>query len=466
MTDLSRLTLKEALAGIQSGAFSAVELQQSVLSSIEEQDDELHAYLARQSEVSGETSSGPLAGIPIAVKDNFLTQDLVTTASSKVLDGYVPQYESTVTKRLRAAGAYIVGKTNLDAWAHGSSTETSDYGPTKNPRNPHHMPGGSSGGSAAAVAADMCTLAIGSETAGSIRQPSAWCGVVGLKPTYGRVSRYGVVAMASSLDCPGPIAKTVEDAAFLLPIIAGQDPHDGTTSPTPVEEYVQYLEKPITGLKIGAIYFDVDGLDPRVKAQYEAELKVFERLGATVEYVSALDPHYAIGAYAVLQRGEVSSNLARFDGIRYGHDRSVFGAEAKRRIMIGTYTLSAGYAEKYYLKAQQVRTLYIRNFAELFKKYDVLVAPSAPGFALPLGESEKYPYFGELMDMYLEPSSIAGLPGISVPCYVDPETKLPLGLNIMAPFFGEGRILQVAQAYERATDWNPWVKAMREGGRV
>lgn len=465
MTDLSRLTLKEALSGLQAGSFSVSELQQSVFASIASQNDQLNAYLARHTQ-SPEASVGPLAGIPIAVKDNFLTTDLVTTASSKLLDGYVPQYESTVTKRLKAAGAFIVGKTNLDAWAHGSSTETSDYGPSKNPSNPEHMPGGSSGGSAVAVAADMCIAAIGSETAGSIRQPAAWCGVVGLKPTYGRVSRYGAVAMGSSLDCPGPMTKTVEDAAIMLPIIAGQDPYDGTTSPTPVEDYQSYLGKSIKGMKIGAIYFDVEGLDPAIKAKYETELKVLESLGATVEYVKALDPHYAIGAYAVLQRGEVSSNLARYDGNRYGKDRSAFGAEAKRRIMIGTYTLSKGYADQFYVKAQQVRTLYIQDFQSLFAKFDVLVAPSAPGYALPLGESAKYPFFGELMDMYLEPSSIAGFPGISVPCYRDGVTNLPLGLNIMAPFFQEGRMIQVAHAYEQATEWNPWAIAARDGGRV
>lgn len=457
MSGLNRLTLKQALDGINSKKFTVQEVQQDVLTAIAEQNSELNVYLAHETEVPESQFSGELAGIPLAVKDNFLTKEFVTTASSKVLENYQPHYESTVTKKLLEAGAYIVGKTNLDAWAHGSSTETSDFGPSKNPRNTKYMPGGSSGGSAAAVAADLCIAAIGSETAGSIRQPSAWCGNVGLKPTYGRVSRYGVVAMASSMDCPGPMTKTVEDAALLLELLAGQDKYDGTTTPRPVEKYSEYLDKGVKGMKIGILYSDLEELKS-VQPQYEKAYKQLEALGATVEPVKALDPHYAIATYAVLQRGEVSSNLARYDGIRYGNDRSAFGAEAKRRIMIGTYTLSKGYADKHYVKAQQVRALYMQDFAQLFEKYDLLVSPVSPGYALPLGESEKYPFFGELMDMLLEPSSITGLPGISVPCHFDSETGLPLGLNIMAPHFQEGRMIQAASAYESAAGWNTWLK--------
>jgi aspartyl-tRNA(Asn)/glutamyl-tRNA(Gln) amidotransferase subunit A len=263
--------------------------------------------------------------------------------------------------------------------------------------------------------------------------------------------------MGSSLDCPGPITKTVEDAALLLHIIAGQDKYDATSDPRPVEDYSAFLQKGIQGMKIGILYSDLAELKS-VQPFYEKAYKILEENGAHIEPVQALDPHYAIATYAVLQRGEVSSNLARYDGIRYGNDRSAFGAEAKRRIMIGTYTLSKGYAEKYYLKAQQVRALYMRDFAELFEKYDLLVSPVSPGYALPLGESEKYPYFGELMDMLLEPSSITGLPGISVPCHFDAETGLPLGLNIMANHFQEGKILQAAAVYETAAGWNEWLK--------
>lgn len=457
MSGLNRLTLKQALTGIREKQFTAQEVQRDVVEAIVQENPELNAYLAHDTEISQTTFSGELAGIPIAVKDNFLTKEFITTASSKVLENYQPHYESTVTTKLHEAGAYIVGKTNLDAWAHGSSTETSDFGPTKNPRNTKYMPGGSSGGSAAAVAADLCIAAIGSETAGSIRQPSAWCGNVGLKPTYGRVSRYGVVAMASSMDSPGPMTKTVEDAALLLEIIAGHDKYDGTTDIRPVEKYSEAIGKGIKGMKIGILYSDLEELKA-VQPQYEKAYKQLEALGAILELVQSLDPHYAIATYAVLQRGEVSSNLARYDGIRYGHDRSAFGAEAKRRIMIGTYTLSKGYSDKYYMKAQQVRALYMQDFARLFETYDLLVSPVSPGYALPLGESEKYPFFGELMDMLLEPSSITGLPGVSVPCYFDSETGLPLGLNIMAPHFQESRLIQAASAYESAAGWNTWLK--------
>lgn len=457
MSSLNRLTLTQALDGIEKKTFTIQEIQQDVLNAIAERNPDLNAYLAHDTELPQSQPTGVLAGLPIAVKDNFLTTDFTTTASSKVLKNYQPHYESTVTRKLREAGAYIVGKTNLDAWAHGSSTETSDFGPSKNPRNIKYMPGGSSGGSAVAVAADLCLAAIGSETAGSVRQPSAWTGLVGLKPTYGRVSRYGVVAMASSMDSPGPMTKTVEDAALLLELMAGQDKYDGTTDPRPVEKYTSFLNKGVKGMRIGILYSELEELKA-VQPQYEKAYKQLEALGATVEPVQALDPHYAIATYAVLQRGEVSSNLARYDGIRYGNDRSTFGAEAKRRIMIGTYTLSKGYSDKHYLKAQQVRALYMQNFAQLYEKYDLLVSPVSPGYALPLGESEKYPFFGELMDMLLEPSSITGLPGISVPCHFDSATGLPLGLNIMAPHFQEGRMIQAAAAYESAAGWNEWLK--------
>jgi aspartyl-tRNA(Asn)/glutamyl-tRNA(Gln) amidotransferase subunit A len=459
---LNELTLREVVRGITDQKFSAAEVQQSVLTAIKVKNPDLNAYLDYHNELPTAVAAGSLLGAPIAVKDNFLTTDLITTASSNVLRGYRPQYESTVTTKLRKAGAYLIGKTNLDAWAHGSSTETSDFGPTHNPNNPEYMPGGSSGGSAAAVAADLCTAAIGSETAGSIRQPSGWCGTVGLKPTYGRVSRYGVVAMGSSLDCPGPITKTVADSALLLNLIAGHDPYDGTTSPQAAPDFTQSLDQSVRGLKIGVLYLDVPGLEP-VRDIYRAQIEVLRQLGATVTETTAMDPQIAIGLYAVIQRSEVSSNLARYDGIRYGQDRSTFGAEAKRRIMIGTYTLSKGYADKYYVLAQKVRTLFIRDYERLFAEFDVVISPSAPGYALKLGESAKYPYFGELMDMLLEPSSIAGLPGINVPCYRDPASNLPLGLNIMAAPWQEAKVIQVAHAFEQATNWNRWAVAEREG---
>lgn len=453
---LNKLTLKEALDKIDKKEVSAEEITQDVIRAIEDNNPKLNAYLTLNENQAGpETTKLPLKGLPIAIKDNFCTKNLRTTASSTVLDDFIPQYESTVTKKLLTAGGHIVGKTNLDAWAHGSSTETSQYGRTLNPRNFEHLPGGSSGGSAAAVAGDLCLAAIGSETAGSIRQPSAWCGTVGLKPTYGRCSRYGVIAMASSTDSPGPITKTVEDAAIMLNHIAGHDPYDGTSSPKETPDFTTFLDKEIKDLKIGLIYTDLDGLEEVSQILIE-QAKVFEKLGAKVELAKAMDPHHAIGVYTIVQRGEVSSNLGRFDGIRYGNDRSYFGHEAKNRIMLGTYTLSKGYADQYYNTAQKVRTLYIDDYNRLFEKYDALISLTSPGFAKKIGASEGSAMFGELEDMLVEPSSIAGLPGISVPCYHDPKTNLYLGMNIMAPMFREDLVITIGDAFEKNTKWNSW----------
>lgn len=455
---LHQLTLKQAINKLKAKEISHAELYQDVLKATTDQNPKLNVYLSlnEQAQVEAEKKlAKPLAGAPVAVKDNYLTKGLRTTASSILLDTFIPPYESTVTTKLTQQGGVTLGKTNLDAWAHGSSTETSQYGRTLNPRNTDHLPGGSSGGSAAAVAADMCVAALGTETAGSIRQPAAWCGVVGLKPTYGRVSRYGVISMASSTDSPGPITKTVEDAAILLNAIAGHDRYDGTTSTAEVPDYTQFLNLDLKGLKIGILYSDLDELKD-IQQHFAPAYKVLEDLGASLEPVSAMDPHYAISVYTVVQRGEVSSNLARFDGVRFGQDRSHFGAEAKRRIMLGTYTLSKGYADKYYTEAQKVRTLFIQDYERLFAQYDVLVSPTSPGFAKKVGASEDSFMFGELEDMLVEPSSITGLPGINVPCYRDPETNLFLGLNIMAPMFREDRVIQVGDAFEKATTWNTW----------
>ncbi len=458
---LHTLTLAQALEKLKRKEISLGDIWADVQSSIDQQNTKLNAYLTLNTAAENERQAAaqlPLAGVPIAVKDNFATKGLRTTASSTVLDTFVPEFESTVTARLKAAGGVIVGKTNLDAWAHGSSTETSQYGRTLNPRNTDYLPGGSSGGSAAAVAANMCIAAIGSETAGSIRQPSAWCGTVGLKPTYGRVSRFGAVAMASSTDSPGPIAKTVEDAAIVLNHLAGHDDRDGTTSAQPVPDFTQTLGKEIKGLKVGVLYLDLPGLEAS-RPHFEAAMKVLSDLGAEVESVTAMDPRLAISVYTIVQRGEVSSNLARYDGIRYANDRSFFGDEAKRRIMLGTYTLSKGYADQYYNLAQKVRTLFMQDFEQLFAKYDVLVSLSSPGFAKKIGASEDSAMFGELEDMLLEPSSITGLPGINVPCYRDAKTNLFLGMNIMAPMWQEAKMIQVADAFERATTWNTWRSA-------
>ncbi len=460
MTNLHQLTLKQAIDQLTTKKISHEELYGDLDNQVSAKNKQLNVFLSLNKNsisLAKENTSNTLRGIPIAIKDNFCTKELPTTASSKILETFQPQFDSTVTKKIKEAGGVIYGKTNLDAWAHGSSTETSDFGRTLNPRNTDYLPGGSSGGSAAAIAGNLALGSIGSETAGSIRQPAAWCGVVGLKPTYGRVSRFGVAAMASSTDSPGPITKTVEDATILFNQIAGYDPQDATSSKNEVPNLTLSLNKSIKDLKVGVVYLDIPGLE-KVKPIYEKELKVLEELGAKIETAQAMNPRYAISVYTVVQRAEVSSNLARYDGVRYGLDRSHFGDEAKRRIMLGTYTLSKGYADKYYNLAQKVRTLFIEDFNTLFEKYDLLVSPTSPGFAKKIGASEGEAMFGELEDMLLEPSSIAGLPGISVPCYRNPQTNLFLGLNIVAPMFREDLMVKVADAYEKNTSWNSWRK--------
>ena len=458
MMKLNQLTVIEAREGLKAKKFSVIELVTACLAQIKSVDKKLHAFLTLNDQVVDQAkkldqagdNGRPLWGIPFALKDNFLTEGLRTTASTKVLDDYVPQYSATVYKKLIEAGALCLGKTNMDAWAHGSSTETSDFGPTLNPWNVKHLPGGSSGGSAAAVAADMCIFAIGSETAGSVRQPAAWCGVTGFKPTYGRVSRYGVVAMASSTDSPGPLTKTVADAALITKIIAGHDGYDATTSPRPVDIdpgklQVEYLKK----LKIA---LPKEYLVAPASSRVLEAVKVFESAGAKVEPVALMDPQFTIAVYTIIQRCEVSSNLARYDGIRFGHDRSSFSFEAKNRSLLGAFSLSTGYFDQYYKKAQQVRTMIIDEFDRLFKDYDFYLAPVSPGPALPLGASKTSAMFGELQDVLVEPSSIAGLTGLSVPCgFIN---GLPIGLQITGAQFDEQKILQAGHWYQQQTKWH------------
>ncbi len=455
---LATLTLAETLKKLSQKEVSLSELYTDLDSATQNSNSELNIYLARNNEAQAQAlqrEHTPLQGVPIAVKDNVCTKNLVTTASATVLETFTPPYDATLIQKLETAGGVVYGKTNLDAWAHGSSTETSQFGRTLNPRNSDYLPGGSSGGSAAAVAGNVCISAIGTETAGSIRQPSAWCGAVGLKPTYGRVSRSGVIAMGSSLDCPGTIGKTVEDAAILLTTIAGHDPLDATSSPRSTPDFTKNIGTSLKGLRVGILYENLEGLAEHTQKILDSA-KVLEALGCTLGSAEALDPHYAIAVYTVVQRAEVSSNLARYDGLRFGNDRSFFGDEAKRRIMLGTYTLSKGYSDRYYTTAQKVRTLFREDFAQLFTQFDVLISLTSPGYAKKVGATEGASMFGELEDMLLEPSSLTGLPGISVPCYHDPQTNLYLGMNIMAPHWKEDRIIQVADAYERATNWNSW----------
>jgi len=462
---LNSLTLIQVQTGLKNKQFSAKELAISCLQAIGKKDKKINAFLAIDAEKviaaakkadrliakdKNIFTKKPFLGIPIAIKDNFLTKGLETTASSKVLKGHIPTYNATVVEELLRAGAVILGKTNMDAWAHGSSTETSAFGTTKNPHNLDYLPGGSSGGSAAAAASDMCIAAIGSETAGSIRQPASWCGVVGLKPTYGRVSRFGVIAMASSTDSPGPITKTVKDSWEILKTIAGQDIYDATTADKKLPK-IKFPRK-LTGLKVGLPkqYF-LKELEKEARQNVEEAVKVLEKLGAKVSKVNLVDPKYSIAIYTIAQRAEVSSNLARYDGIRFGNSRKSFGDEAKRRIMLGTYTLSAGYYEAFYKKAQKARTLLLDDFEKVFKKVDVLVAPTSPSVALPVGSTEGQSMFGELQDVLVEASSLAGLPGISVPCGFG-KNNLPVGLQIMAPQFREDLIIKVANAYEKSRE--------------
>jgi aspartyl-tRNA(Asn)/glutamyl-tRNA(Gln) amidotransferase subunit A len=469
MRMLNKLTIKKAKEGLKKKEFSSVELTRACLDAIKETDEKLNAFVTLIEEESIKSAEGadkrissgedlPLLGIPLSVKDNFSARGVRTTASSKVLDNYVSPFDSTVVRKLKEAGMVMLGKTNMDAWAHGSSTETSDYGPSKNPWNTDHLPGGSSGGAAASVAANQCIAAIGSETAGSIRQPAAWCGVVGLKPTYGRVSRYGVVAMGSSLDSPGPITKTVEDSALILEVLAGEDEMDATTSPSPIDKYSNKLDAKLKDFVIGISdeYF-IEGLDPEVEAEVKKSIEKLEKMGAKIERVKLFDPKYAIDVYTIIQRSEVSSNLARYDGIRYGNDRTSFGEEAKRRIMFGTYSLSSGYYDQYYNKASKVRSVIIDDFKKAFEKVSVIIAPTSPSLALPIGASKDAAMFGEIADVLVEPSSIAGLSGINIPVGFS-KSGLPIGMQIIGPQFAETKVLQLAHKYESETLNEDWRK--------
>ena len=466
--DLYKLSLLETLDGLKEKRFSSYDLTTHYLDRIRSINSKINAYitvleehalteaknadlLINQRGLEAFTDK-PLLGIPYACKDNFCTYGITTTASSNILKNFTPPYESTVTSKLKNAGAILLGKTNMDAFAHGSSTETSDFGTTLNPWDLERVAGGSSGGSAAAVAAGLCTFAIGSETAGSIRGPASWCGVSGLKPSYGRVSRYGVIAMASSTDSPGPIGKSILDCTFIAEIISGRDSLDATSSPHEVNfSYEDLLLQPnLNGVKIGlAKSYFVQDINTSVKVRVMDALKVLENMGATIIEVDLMDPKYSIAVYTILQRSEVSSNLGRFDGIRYGKERETFNKENKKRILLGTYTLSVGYYDQFYTKAQKVRTLIIEDFNKAFEKVDVLFGPSMPITALKIGESDKSPMFGEMMDILYEPSAIAGLCAVSIPCgFVD---SLPVGFQLIGKRFDELSVLKPASLYQTQT---------------
>ncbi len=477
--ELWRLTAHEAHEKLRAREISSVELTQAVLDRIAEVEPRVHAYITETPELAleqareadGRFAAGtatPLTGIPVAVKDLIVTKGVRTTAGSRILENFVPPYDSHVYERLRRAGAVMVGKANMDEFAMGSSTEHSAYGPTHNPWGLLLVPGGSSGGSAAAVAAGEALIALGSDTGGSIRQPAALCGVVGLDPTYGRVSRFGIVAFGSSLDQVGPIGRDVEDVAAMLDCISGHDPRDSTSNPEPTPDFRHYLGRDIRGLRVGVPreYF-VEGMEPGVRARVEASLKLLEELGAVVDRELSLpSTEYALAVYYIIAPSEACANLARYDGVKYCFsDRSGstmwqnmeetraqgFGSEVKRRIMLGTYALSAGYYDAFYLKAQKVRTLINSEFEEAFKRYDVVVTPTSPGVAFPIGAKLDDPFAMYLNDIYTIPASVAGLPSISVPC--GESGGLPVGLQIIGNFWDEGRIIQVAHAFEQAAGW-------------
>jgi aspartyl-tRNA(Asn)/glutamyl-tRNA(Gln) amidotransferase subunit A len=477
---LAALTLDDAGKRLRKREFSSLELTEAVFQRIAASDDKIHAYLtivrdaaleqARQADERLKQDSGisPLLGIPIAVKDNFLTCGLRTTCASKILGEFIPPYDAATVQKLRAAGAVITGKTNLDEFAMGSSVENSAFFPTRNPWNLERIPGGSSGGSAAAVASDQCIAALGTDTGGSIRQPAAFCGVVGLKPTYGRVSRYGIVAFASSMDQVGPMTKDVRDSALLLEAIAGPDPADSTSVNRAVPRYASSLTEPVKGLRLGIPkeYF-VAGMQAEAERAVRTAIVKLEKSGAVIEEISLPHTEYAVAVYYVVATAEASSNLARYDGMRYGHRADAkdlietyrisrdegFGAEVKRRIMLGTYALSAGYYDAYYLKAQKVRTLIKRDFDEAFKRCDVIVTPTTPTTAFKLGEKTQDPLQMYLSDIYTISINLAGLPALSLPCGFDSE-GMPIGLQIIGKPFDESTIFRVAYNYEQATEWH------------
>ena len=482
--DISELTIASARKLLAEKKLSAPELVKSALARIKTLESKLHAFLLvteeralKQADIAqkllgrGEIPS-PLLGIPMAHKDVYCTQGVETTAASNILKGYIPPYSATVAEKLEKAGAISLGKLNLDAFAHGSSTENSDFGPTKNPYNLEYVPGGSSGGSAAAVSASEVLFATGTDTGGSIRLPASFTNTVGLKPTYGRVSRYGIIAMASSTDSPGPITRTVEDCALVLSAMAGHDERDSTSSTRSVPDYASFLGRDIKGWKIGVPKeFFGEGLNPKAGALIRAAIKKFEELGAKISEVDMPHLPYSLAVYYIIMPSEVSSNLARYDGIKYGYSAEKlsdfsprdllevytqsrgrgFGAEAKRRIMLGTYALSSGYYDAYYKKAQAVRQLIRRDFDSAFGNYDLLLAPVSPTPPFKLGEKASDPMAMYLSDIYTTSINLSGHPGISVPAgFVN---NLPVGLQIIGAPYKEEKILQAAYAYEQATNF-------------
>ena len=472
-------TLAEISAGLQQREFSSQELTQAFLSRINMHNDALNCYISITEEraisdaqaadkVLAQGRGGPLTGVPIAHKDIFCTRSIKTSCGSKMLDNFVSPYDATVVERLSAAGSVMLGKLNMDEFAMGSSNETSYYGPVRNPWDVTSVPGGSSGGSAAAVSARLVPATTGTDTGGSIRQPAAFCGITGLKPTYGRVSRYGMIAFASSLDQAGPLSRTAEDAAMILQAMVGFDPRDSTSVNEPVDNYTETLNDSIEGLTIGLPKeFFGEGLDPEIATVVEQAINEYRKLGARVREVSLPNINMSVPVYYVVAPAECSANLSRFDGVRFGHrcedpkdlnDLYIrsrgegFGAEVKRRILMGTYALSAGYYDAYYLKAQKVRRLISDDFAKVFSEVDVLAAPTAPSVAFGIGEKADDPIDMYLSDIFTIAVNLAGIPALSIP--VGFVQQKPVGMQIIGNFFSEQRLLNIAHRYQTVTDWH------------
>ena len=489
--DPTTLSMLELASALDARTLSSVDAVFASLKQIERLDGQVKAFLQvdragalAQAEASDKrraagAPAGPLDGVPVGLKDLFLTEGLPTTAGSRILEGFIAPYDGTVVKLLKAAGLPLLGKLNMDEFAMGSSTENSGYFPTRNPWNLELSPGGSSGGSAAAVAARMAFGALGTDTGGSIRQPAALAGIVGLKPTYGRVSRFGVVAFASSLDQVGPMTRTVADCAALLQILAVPDPHDSTSNPSLAPDYRAELEGGVRGMKLGLPreYFELPGMDPEVRAAVEAATSALQKQGATLVPVSLPHTQYALATYYLVAPAEASSNLARYDGVRYGlramgarnlaqmygetRDQG-FGLEVKRRIMLGTYALSAGYYDAYYLKAQKVRTLIKRDFEQAFASVDAILSPTSPTAAFRIGEKVSDPLAMYLNDVFTLPCNLAGLPGMSLPCGFT-RAGLPIGLQILGRPWDEARVLRIGRAFEREHDFHRRAPALVSG---
>jgi aspartyl-tRNA(Asn)/glutamyl-tRNA(Gln) amidotransferase subunit A len=475
--NLKNVTAEKLVSLYQNRDLTAIEVIKDVYSHIENTDKDIRAFItlcydralkdARRIDAKIEAGEPlePLAGVPVAIKDNMTVRDLLTTCGSRMLENYTPPYTATAVERLRRAGAILVGKTNLDEFAMGSSTENSAFFVTRNPHDLTRVPGGSSGGSAASVASGMSLLALGSDTGGSIRQPASFCGVVGMKPTYGRVSRYGLVAFASSLDQIGPLSKTVRECAQTLEIISGFDHQDSTSAGLPIPEIVKELDLPIKGIRVGVPkeYF-ISGLDSEVRTQVEAGIRLYESMGCHIHEISLPHTPYAIATYYLIATAEASANLARYDGVRYGcraeSDHGLqemyrrtrllgFGKEVKRRILLGTYALSAGYYDAYYLKALKVRTLILQDFQRAFERVDIIVTPTAPTIAFKIGEKISDPLAMYLTDIFTITCNLGGLPGISIPCGKNSE-GLPVGMQLLASHFQESLLMRVAHHFEKA----------------